>query len=92
MVHEEDILGVQLNGARDSLPVLRAGEIAVYYYFRIIVAMWITEARDEVPYDWSPTQIATIAIANTRTLYHLKEELRLIDHEQQKKYEQGARH
>src|ERR1051325_5111490 len=36
--------------------------------------------------------VAAIVVANTRTLHHLKAELRLIDQEQQKKYEPGARH
>jgi type II secretory pathway component PulK len=31
--------------------------------------------------------VAAIVVANTRTLHHLKGELRLIDQEQQKKYE-----
>ena len=49
------------------IAVLNAA-VAVYYYFRIIVAMWMTEARDQVPYAWSATQIATIAIAAVATL------------------------
>ena len=36
--------------------------------------------------------VAAIVVANARTLHHLKAELRLIDQEQEKKYEPGARH